>query len=119
VWANGPFPAGHSDSKIAKSRVYDLLEPGEKMVVDGGYRDSFFCYEGPTGQHMLYEKMKSNARARHETVNARIRRWRALTDIFRHDIETRHGHIFYAILNITQLQILFEEPLFLVEYYEE
>jgi hypothetical protein len=24
----------------------------------------------------------------------------------------------YAILNITQLQILFEEPLFQVEYYE-
>jgi hypothetical protein len=119
VWANGPFPAGHSDSKIAKSLVYDLLLPREKMVVDGGYRDGFNHYESPTGQRTLYEKMKSNARARHETVNSRIRRWSALTDIFRHDVQARHAPVFYAILNITQLQILFEEPLFQVEYYEE
>jgi hypothetical protein len=118
VWANGPFPAAWSDSKIAKSCVYHKLAPGEKMVVDGGYRDGFFRFEGPTGQLTLYKKMKSNARARHETVNSRIRRWRALTDIFRHNVGTRHAQVFYAILNITQLQILFEEPLFQVEYYQ-
>jgi hypothetical protein len=118
VWANGPFPAGHSDLKIARSRVIHLLAPGEKIVADGGYRDGFNRFESPTGERTLYEKMKSNARARHETVNSRIRRWRALTDIFRHNVGTRHAQVFYAILNITQLQILFEEPLFQVEYYE-
>jgi hypothetical protein len=41
-----------------------------------------------------------------------------LTDIFRRDIEARRGRIFHAIINITQLQILFEEPLFQVAYSE-
>jgi hypothetical protein len=58
-----------------------MLATGKKMVVNGGYRDGFFRFEGPTGQHNLYEK-KSNARARHETVNSRICHWRALTNIF-------------------------------------
>jgi hypothetical protein len=118
VWANGPFPAGHSDLKIARSRVVHLLAPGEKIVAAGGYRDGFNHFESPTGERTLYEKLKSNTRARHETVSHRIRRWRALTDIFRHDVSTRHAHVLFAILNITQLQILFEELLFQVEYYE-
>jgi hypothetical protein len=118
VWANGPFPAGHSDLKIARSRIIHLLAPGEKIVTAGRYRDGFNCFESPTGECTLCEKMKSNTRARHETVNSRIRRWRALTDIFRHYVSTRHAQVLYTILNITQLQILFEEPLFQVEYYQ-
>jgi hypothetical protein len=119
VWAYGPFPAGSfPDLKIARSRIVQFLGPREKVVADGGYRDGFQYFETPTGTRTIYEKMKSNARARHETVNSRIRRWRALTDIFRHDIVARHGPIFHAIINITQLQILFEEPLFQVEYSE-
>jgi hypothetical protein len=77
MWANGPFPA----VKIARSRLVHFLGPREKIVADGGYRDGFHHLETPTGQPAIYEKMKLNAQARHETVNSRIRRWRALTDI--------------------------------------
>jgi hypothetical protein len=95
-----------------------ILLPREKVIADKGYRDSFQHFETPTDERTLYEKRKSNIRARHETVNSRIRHWRALADTFQHDFE-RHCTVFHSILNITQLQILYEEPLFQVEYFKE
>ena len=40
VWVNGPYPCGsYPDLKIARDYVFLMLEPGEKILGDGGYND--------------------------------------------------------------------------------
>lgn len=57
--------------------------------------------------------MHKRIMSRHETVNKRIRQFKILNDIFRHNIQN-HPLIFHAIVNITQLMIENGEPLFKV-----
>jgi hypothetical protein len=59
--------------------------------------------------------MKANARARHETLNGRLKNFGALSQKFRHGIEN-HGAVFRAAAIIVQIQIEEESPLFSVDY---
>jgi DDE superfamily endonuclease len=116
VWINGPFPCGsHPDIKIARSWLFDLLEPGEKVLADGGYRDGGVHAVTPTGLHNEDDYMKSVARSRHETVNGRIKNFHILKNIYRSNLND-HGSVFSACAVITQIAIQTDEPLFQVEY---
>ena len=57
------------------------------------------------------------ARARHETVNRRFKQFGCLSNTYRHKLQ-KHGAMFHAIANITQLAIMDNEPLFQVGYNE-
>ena len=59
--------------------------------------------------------MQGRARARHETLNGRLKNWGILSQVFRHDILC-HGEVFRACAVVTQLTIDDGEPLFEVEY---
>ena len=117
VWINGPFPPGPwSDRRIARSALYEMLDRGEKFVSDRGYWGGAWYAETPTGLWCFDQKMKSDARSRHETVNSRFKRWSILERRFRHQVHHLHGQVFLAVANITQLQIETDEPLFQIEY---
>ena len=59
--------------------------------------------------------MQGRVRARHETLNGRLKNWRILSQVFRHHI-SRHGDVFRACAVVTQPPMENGEPLFKVEY---
>jgi hypothetical protein len=59
--------------------------------------------------------MQGRVRARHETLNGRLKNWGILSPVYRHDIR-RHGEVFRVCATITQLTIDDGEPLFEVAY---
>lgn len=113
VWVHGPFPCGrYSDLSIFRLGMKESLLSGEKVVADGGYRDN--CCEQLGGQSSTLSKVYSVVRARHETVNRRLKQFFVLGHRFRHDL-SRHSACFHAVSNLTQLMIENGEPLFSVE----
>lgn len=118
VWVNGPYPCGsHSDLKIAKDWIFRLLGGSEMVLADGGYNDGGLYAETPTGLHNQDQKMKKDARSRHETVNRRLKHFNILTHTYRHDV-AEHGIAFRAVAVLTQIAIQTDEPLFQVDYYD-
>ena len=79
------------------------------VIADLGYRDDKVIIPMPT-TNMTDSSLHKRIRARHETVNSRLKNFAVLRHIFRHDLEL-HSDCFYAALNITQLT-LSELPLF-------
>jgi hypothetical protein len=118
VWVHGPYPCGsHPDLKIARMGVFTQLNEGEMVVADGGYRDGRVFADTPTGMNNADQRMKSIVRARHETVNGRIKNFRILKDIYRSNLDD-HGLVFKACAVIIQIAIQTDEPLFEVVYYD-
>jgi hypothetical protein len=118
VWIQGPYPAGAwPDIKIFTSCLAHFLEPYERVEADGGYRGHADKVKCPKSDVNPVEnlKMQGHVRARHETLNGRLKNWGILPQVFHHDIR-RHGYVFRACAVITQLTIEHGEPLFAVEY---
>ena len=104
---NGPYPAGAwPDLRIARDLlVYKLAASdteGEVALADGGYQGGYEFFETPTGANDADQYMKSVARARHETINKRLKDYGALGKRFRHSRHL-HGKVFYAVANLTHL----------------
>jgi hypothetical protein len=118
VWVNGPFPCGSwPDLRIARDWLIYELEAGEMYCADGGYLDGNQYSVTPNGLNNEDQRMRSLARARHETVNRRFKEFDILGRRFRHNV-VKHGVAFMAVANITQLTIMHGQPLFSVEYDE-
>ena len=117
VWANGPFPCGSwLDLKIARHGIQHYLNGHKKYIADGGY-----SYRGQfgvmlTGQNNIEQQMQAVVRARHETINARLKCWGALANTFRHDLRL-HRMVFMSIANVVQVVMEEESPAFQVDYY--
>ncbi len=58
--------------------------------------------------------MQGRVRARHETLNGRLKNWGILSQVFRHHI-MMHGDVFWACVVVTQPTVEKDEPLFEVE----
>jgi hypothetical protein len=117
-WFNGPFPAGNPDITISRLGICNYLESQEKILADGGYRDGSLHHDTPTGKHNLGQRMRSLCRARHETINGRIKSFRVTSTKFRHKIE-KHQTCFHAILVMTQIHIMVYDTNFNVYYNED
>ena len=104
VWIQGPYPAGAwPDIKIFTSCLAHFLEPGERVEADDGYRghaDKIKCPKNDVNPPENL-KMQGRVRARHETINGRLKNWGILSQVFRHDIR-RHGDVFRACAVITR-----------------
>ena len=85
VWVNGPFPAGQNDKKIYKKEngLMGKMPPGKKGIADDGYTG---C-EGLTTRNPFDDKdtkaFKERAKARQETINARLKAFSILNEAFR------------------------------------
>ena len=116
VWVMGGFPAGaYPDLKIYRLGLKDILEDGEKVIADGGYKgEEAIWAKGHCKDSTMVESV---VRARHENVNSRLKFFNILTTRYRHDLDM-HGRCFYAVANLVQLILKNESPLFELEYYE-
>ena len=117
VWIQGPYPAGAwPDIKIFTSFLALFLKPGEPVEADDGYRGHADKVKCPKNDVNPVEnlKMQGSVRARHKTLNGRLKNWGILSQVFGHNIR-RHGDVFRAFAVITQLTIGNGEPIFEVE----
>ena len=105
VWVHGGFPCGAwPDLRIARHAIVYELDPGEQIIADGGYRDGFHYFDTPSGRHDYRDRLKSEARARHETVNSRLKQFNVLSGIFRHQYRL-HPMCFMAVAHLTQFSL--------------
>jgi hypothetical protein len=108
---DGPYRAGIRDDTIFEEGAMKELVPGEKCKGDKLYRNQLpevFTNEMTLDGHFVAK----NKRARHETANARLKRWGVLSNKFRHKDWDKHGDAFRAVAIITQLEIENGMPLF-------
>lgn len=113
VWVSGPFQCGTmNDLSIFRQGMKLQLDDGERVIADSGYRDTS-CIT-PDEAYLLPGRIHSRLRARHETVNARLKDFNVLFKRFRHDVAF-HGPCFHAVANVTQL-MLSTKPLFHVDF---
>ena len=107
VWAHGPFPCGAwPDLRIFRADLKHRLKHGEHVLTDAGYRDER-CKTTLFENH----KFSSTVKARHETLNHRLKQFHVLGDRFRHDLK-KHSRCFYAVANLTEIMIELGESLF-------
>ena len=118
VWFNGPFPCGIPDLKIFRSSLKQHLGPGEKVIADRGYKGDTRTYIPGDAKIKAKEKINSILRARHETVNARLKNWGCLRQVFRHN-RNKHHLLTKAVLVVTQISISIGNPLFQVTGYKD
>lgn len=105
VWVSGPHPAGTPDIQVFRNGLMAHIPNGKRIIGDKGYRGEPNYISTPNSfdndQVKLY---KSRARARHETINSRIKSFKCLSERFHHSNEF-HGKVFEAICVITQYQL--------------
>jgi hypothetical protein len=102
---------------MARDWLTHELEHWEKHLADGGCADESGFSETPNGLNNQDQRMKADARARHETANGRLKRWGVLERRFRHRAFL-HGKVFQSIANTTQLEIQMNSPLFSVDCFD-
>ena len=113
VWTNGPWPCGaFSDLLIFRTGLKKMLDIDEFVVGDRGYADER-CVQPPGAQHHLHHTLAA-IRARHESLNERLKNFFVLKRRFRHRLSL-HSDCFYAVLNATFL-MQENDPLFTVDF---
>lgn len=108
VWFSGPYPCGEeSDLHIFKSRgLQNLLKmANERCIADGTYKTSQVSGKGKGNPE--WRNAKNRIRARHETINKRLKIFSMIGNKFAFD-KTKHGDIFSAIIALVQLSLKFE-----------
>ena len=106
VWLYGPFPCGKwPDKKIFEHRMIHRLDENEMIEADRGYKGMGEVCRMP-GDYLSQSdnKAKANARARHETINRRLKQFGVLGKRFRHPLR-RHKVCCLAAGVCTQLLI--------------
>jgi hypothetical protein len=105
VWKNGPYPCGpFPDLTIARHKLHGAMDEGEMYVADRGCKDDWEYGDCPTGYNTPGQRMKSIVRARHESVNARIKKFKILSTPFRNQLKL-HYMVFHTIVNVLQMEI--------------
>ena len=106
VWSNGPFKPGlFNDISMFRDSLVLMLEPGEKVEADRGYRGEPDAVEDPDyfePNTPEMKAMKTNVRARHEAINGRIKNWGAMRLAWRHN-HGFHGVAFRAIIMLINI----------------
>jgi hypothetical protein len=116
VWINGPFKAGRSDVTIfQEDGLKDALCDNECVECDAVYVGEEKFKAPKVGQSRADRIQKNKVRARQETMNSRLKIFRILDDVFRHQL-SRHGDAFRAAAVIVQLGFDLHGPMYDVEY---
>jgi hypothetical protein len=91
VWTNGPFlPGLMSDLMTFRQDLRQNMSIGERIEVDNGYvaDDHQWC-KTPSGLSTSLndeKRLRRRIRSRHETVNARMKKFEILNQTYRHEI---------------------------------
>ena len=100
--------------------IKDMLENGEKVEADDGYKaEGGYCI-CPAGYDTREDqkKMRGRVRMRHEHVNKRMKHFNCLLNRFRHSI-TKHGACFRAVAVLVQLTMESGEPMIDMSEYDD
>ena len=84
--------------------IVNEILPGEMIVADSGYRIQGSCFSTPSGNNTANQRMQSVARSRHETVNARFKKFAILATAYRGDLNN-HYYFFTSIAIMCQIAI--------------
>ena len=120
-WLNGPYPCKDwPDINIFRDGLMKELELGERVEADDGYvGESPYVTKVPsavlTHSSEKADAMQKRVQRRHETVNAHLKSFWVLEQVYRHNA-TQHGYVFWAVAVLVQLSIKNGDPLFDVNY---
>ena len=120
IWINGPGKAGeNSDLHLFQKEggFREVLhEIGKKVIADGGYRGQQQFISTPNSHDSAsVRKFKSRALKRHEAFNGMIKKFRCLSDKFRHTADKdaeRWISCFEAVVVICQYHLENGSPLY-------
>ena len=105
-----------NDMQIFKSRLMKKLKANEKVEADMGYQGMPTKVRHPRVYISLADKKaKGRARARHESINGRIKNFHCIGETFRHNIK-KHKTVFLAAATVTQLCFDCGETPFQIKY---
>ena len=110
AWVHGPFECGaFPDLKRFQLFINKNFEEGVRVIRDGSYSD--VRRELPPDESNEQYKLYAIIRARHKTLNARLKNVFVLSDCFQHK-PCLHAYSFQAVANITRLMLQGTNPLF-------
>jgi len=108
-----------NDLNISRTALIGALDRDESAVADSGYRGEPHHIRTPEVGTEMEIEMQDLARARHETVNSRLKFFNVLgAQYFRHSISF-HSSCFRAVAVITQLGFENGAPPFQVDFRDE
>lgn len=113
VWVNGPFPAGKPDREIFQEGLLQMIPKGKKVIADAAYLSQEMPMLRISNKTDSKEValMKRRGKARQESFNAKVKKFKAMAETFRHG-ESKRPICFEAIVVICQYQIERSAPLF-------
>ena len=109
----GLFAAtNHDIKKFREKGLNDKIPAGKRIIGDNGYRGEDGIISTPNAHDPAdVRKFKSRARARHESFNGRLKKFRCLDVPFHHGVE-KHRIVFEAVCVICQYHLENGSPLF-------
>ena len=120
VWVHGPFPCGENPDIIffRAGLKLKLKQCREMAICDNGYRGEARRVQRKGDQSLFAQTRRDNSTllARHETINGRIKFYKATSGKWRHSHE-QHRQAFMAIVCLVQMSFPYE-PLFEVRRVE-
>ena len=118
VWIFGGFPCGEfPDLKIFRLGLLDIIDHDERVIADGGYKGEESIWAKGHSDNYLTNKIEGVIRARHETINSRLKNFSVLSTRFRHSLDM-HSRCFHACAHLIHLVMKHEMPAFEVDYNE-
>ena len=119
-WTNGPYRAGAwPDMKIfRRGGLMKKLPQGERVEADKGYRGEKLKVDLPhecTSGDPLQRRSKARVRARHESMNRMLKRFKCLHEVYCHDL-VKHQTVFRAVVYVTQIALQNGSSLMKVNY---
>lgn len=110
VWMNGPFPASRHDIGIFRERLETMIPDGKLVIADAGYRGSDKVAISQEGDNDVLTQLKNRAKARQESFNGRLKRFKILSERFKYN-HSKHGVVVEALCVLTQYDIENGRPL--------
>eukprot|EP00531_Pseudo-nitzschia_arenysensis_P002864 CAMPEP_0116130474 /NCGR_PEP_ID=MMETSP0329-20121206/8500_1 /TAXON_ID=697910 /ORGANISM="Pseudo-nitzschia arenysensis, Strain B593" /LENGTH=298 /DNA_ID=CAMNT_0003624857 /DNA_START=225 /DNA_END=1121 /DNA_ORIENTATION=- len=112
VWINGPFPAGQNDIKVFRKPggLMSKIPDDCRAIGDEGYRgEPTKVSTRNTFNSVELKEFENRVRARHETVNSRLKAFGVLNQVFRSKgrgrMMEKHKSAFEACCVIVQYEL--------------
>jgi DDE superfamily endonuclease len=111
-WVSGPHKAGETDRIIYRKEggLRDQIPLGFKVIGDKGYIGEPTVSVNNTFDSDPVKEFKKIARARHEDINGRLKRFNVLTEPFRNG-HVKHKIAFEAVCILVQYSMENGHPL--------
>jgi hypothetical protein len=113
VWVEGPYRGSTNDLTIFRKHLKGMIPAGKLVIADKGYKskEEMMISINNELDDPDVKEFKSRVRSKHETFNRRIKIFKAVHDVFQHNV-LKHQPVFESCAVITQYNLENGEPLF-------